>query len=145
MTKPAHVYQAFIRKSPKEVWEALTNGDITVQYFYGTRVVSDWEPGSRVQYLYPDGTMASDGEVIAIDPPHRLEMTFHALWDPELEAEGPAREVWLVEDANGLTKLTVELYDVADDSKTLHEFVNGFPYIFSGLKTYLETGEPLAG
>jgi len=143
MSKPIHVYQAYIAAEPKEVWEAITDGDYTVRYFYGTRVESDWTAGSAIRYLGEDGSVVADGEVIAIDPPHRLEYTFTPHWDPELEAEGPAREVWLVEDANGASKLTVELYDVAIDSKTYADFTNGFPYIVSGLKSVLETGKSL--
>ena len=94
-------------------------------------------------YTYPDGSTAADGKVIAIEPGEMVEMTFHARWDPELEAEGPAREIWRVSAAGSLSQLTVELYDVAPDSKTLDDFANGFPFIVSGLKTLLETGAPL--
>ena len=140
---PSHVYQAYIAAEPKEVWEAITNGDYTVRYFYGTRVESDWTEGSEVRYLGADGSVVADGRVIAIDPPHRLEYTFVAHWDPELEAEGPSREVWLIEDANGASKLTVELYDTPADSKRFADFSGGFPYIISGLKSVLETGKSL--
>jgi len=34
--------------------------------------------------------LVADGKVVAIDAPHRLEMTFHAHWDDDLEEEGPA-------------------------------------------------------
>jgi uncharacterized protein YndB with AHSA1/START domain len=143
MSKPVHVYQAYIAAEPKEVWQAITDGDYTVRYFYGTRVESEWEEGAVVRYLGSDGSVVADGVVIGIDPPHRLEYTFTPRWDSELEAEGAAREVWLVEDANGASKLTVELYDVGVDSKTYAEFTNGFPYIVSGLKSVLETGQSL--
>lgn len=143
MTKPIHVYQAYIAAEVKEVWKAITDGDYTVRYFYGTRVESEWTEGAAIRYLGPDGSVVADGVVLAIDPPHRLEYTFTPHWDPELEAEGGAREVWLVEDANGASKLTVEMYDVAEDSKTYADFVGGFPYIVSGLKSVLETGESL--
>ena len=141
--KPSHVYQAYIAAEPKEVWEAITNGDYTVRYFYGTRVESEWIEGSEVRYLGSDGSVVADGRVIAIDPPHRLEYTFLPHWDPELEAEGPARQVWLVEEANGASKLTVELYDTPVDSKRFSDFSGGFPYIISGLKSVLETGQSL--
>ncbi len=141
--KPNHVYAAYIDGEVAAVWEALTDGDMTVQYFYGTRVESDWEPGSPLRYTAPDGTVVADGEVIAADEPKRLEMMFHARWDPELEAEGPVREVWLLEDADGSTLLKVELYDAPEGSKTLEDFTNGFPYIISGLKTLVETGKPM--
>src|SRR6185436_7567089 len=76
-----HVYSIYINADPERVWRAITDGDETVQYYYGTRVVSDWSIGSRVSYDNPDGTVAADGEVLACDPPRRLEMTFLARWD----------------------------------------------------------------
>lgn len=143
MDKPVHIYKAYIRASVEEVWDAMVNPDKTVQYFYGTRVESSWEVGTPIKYFYPDGEAASDGEIISIDAPKRLEISFQALWDEELVKEGPAREVWSLTDVNGMVELTVELYDVAEDSKTLAEFSNGFPYIISGLKSLVETGEGL--
>jgi hypothetical protein len=43
----------------------------------------------------------------------------------------------------GLTKLTVELYDAAPDSKKLADTIDHVPFIIAGLKTLLETGTPL--
>jgi uncharacterized protein YndB with AHSA1/START domain len=143
MSDPVHVYQVFINAAPDRVWQAIVDGEQTQRYFYGTRVESIWEPGAALSYLGGDGAVVADGSVIAIDAPHRLEMTFQAHWDPELEAEGPAREVWLLEDVNGVTKLTVEMHDVAVGSKTYEDFTSGFPYIVSGLKTFVETGQSL--
>ena len=143
MDKPVHIYKSYIRATVEAVWDAITNPDQTVQYFYGTMVDSEWEVGSPMTYAYPDGTLASEGHIIAIDPPKRLEFTFHALWDEELKSEGPAREVWALAEMSGVVELTIELYDVSDDSKTVAEFSQGFPYIVAGLKSLLETGEAL--
>jgi len=143
MSKPIHVYQVFISAPAETVWNAITDGDVTVQYFYGTRVESTWEVGSAVTYGYPDGRKAAEGEVISIDVGKRLEITFLPLWDPELTAEGPAREVWTVEDVGGATKLTVETFDIVEGGRIHSDFAGGFPFIVSGLKTLLETGSPL--
>jgi uncharacterized protein YndB with AHSA1/START domain len=135
-----HVYSIFINASPDRVWRAITDGDDTVQYYYGTRVVSDWQPGSHIRYDYPDGMAAADGEVIAVDPPKRLEMSFLARWDPELEAEGPVRQVWELEPAVSATKLTVTTIGLKAGSAMAEEFGNGIVYIVSGLKTVAESG-----
>src|SRR6266542_4429204 len=50
-----HVYTVFIKASPDRVWRAITDGDDTVRYYYGTRVQSDWTVGSAIRYAYPDG------------------------------------------------------------------------------------------
>jgi len=135
-----HVYSIYINADPERVWRAITDGDETVQYYYGTRVVSDWSIGSRVSYDNPDGTVAADGEVLACDPPRRLEVTFLARWDPEVEAEGPITHVWELESEDGATKLTVTSKGLKRGSKNAEGFGNGIMWIVSGLKTYVEGG-----
>ncbi len=143
MTRPDHVYQAYVRCDPAAAWNAIVDGDMTVQYFYETRVESEWEPGKPVRYLAPDGSVVASGEVISIDHGKRVEMTFLAHWDPEIEAEGPVRTTWEVAEENGLTRITVEYFGMPEGSKTHETFTSGIPYIVSGMKTLLETGAPL--
>lgn len=133
-----HVYSIYINAAPERIWRALTEGDETVAYYFGTRVVSDWQPGSHIRYDYPDGTLAADGEVVAIDPPKRLEMTFHARWDPEMEAEGPVRQVWQLEPDEASTKLTVTTIGLKKGSRTAEQFSGGIVFIVSGLKSHVE-------
>ena len=140
-----HVYSIFINAEPERIWQAITSGDETVQYYFGTRVVSDWQQGSHIRYDYPDGTAAAEGEVIAIDPPKRLEMSFLARWDPELEAEGPVRQVWQLDQADGSTKLTVTTIGLKSGSRMAEEFGNGMIFIVSGLKTLAEGGRTAVG
>ena len=142
MTTPSHIYQTYIKCRPEEAWDAIVNGAKTVQYYYGTRVESDFTEAAPIRYVSPDGSVVADGVIIAVEEPRRLELMFHARWDPELADEGPVRMVWIVEDANGLTKVTVESY-MDPQSKTFDNFSNGIPYIMAGMKTLLETGEPL--
>jgi uncharacterized protein YndB with AHSA1/START domain/DNA-binding transcriptional ArsR family regulator len=141
MTTPKHVYSIDIHTSPEALWHAITDGDQTVRYFYGTRVASDWATGSPVIYTYPDGSIAADGAVLSIDPPRELSMSFHARWDPEIESEGPVRQTWQIEaGANGTCRLSVVTEGLVPGSKTEHEFTGGIVYIVSGLKTMLESG-----
>jgi DNA-binding transcriptional ArsR family regulator len=143
MAEPQHVYSIYIRTTPAALWRAITDGDETVRYFYGTRVASDWRVGSAVSYTYPDGSVAADGEVLEIEPGRRVLMTFHARWDPDLDAEGPVRQAWEISDAgDGLCKLSVLTDDMGP--KTAKEFGGGIVYIVSGLKTVLETEPVLA-
>lgn len=144
MTMPTHTYRAFIACDVASSWDAIVNGDKTVSYYYGTRVESDWQVASRIRYLSPDGTVIADGFIVTIEPNHHLELMFHARWDPDLDAEGPVRMVWTVEDSNGITALTVDSF-LDTDTKSYTDWVRGIPFIVSGMKTLLETGKPLAG
>ena len=105
MPPPTLSHTAYINCRPAEAWRAIVDGDLTEQYFYGTKVETTWEPGAAIRYLGADGGVVADGSVIAIDPPQRLEMDFHPRWDPEMEAEGPVREVGAVEAADELREL----------------------------------------
>lgn len=138
LDSPDHVYAIYINASPERIWQAITDGDETVRYYYGTRVVSDWNVGSHIRYDNPDGSLAADGEVIAVDPPRRLEMTFHPRWDPDFEAEGAVRQVWQIEADDNAVKLTVTTIGLRAGTKQAEEFGNGMIYIVSGLKSAVE-------
>lgn len=140
---PTHVYETYIAASAKEVWEAIVDGDKTAQYYYGTRVDSTWEIGSPITYYGQDGSVVADGEILAYVEQELLELTFHARWDPEIEAEGPCRMVWRVAETGGTTKLTSEAWDIEPGSRTDRDFAGGMSYIVSGLKTLVETGRSL--
>jgi uncharacterized protein YndB with AHSA1/START domain len=138
-----HVYTVFIKAPPERVWKAITDGDDTVRYYYGTRVVSDWGVGAGIRYEYADESVAADGEVLAIDPGRQVTMTFHPRWSPEIDAEGPVRMIWAVEATDdGGSRLTVTSAFIPG-SKTADGFTDGIAYIVSGLKTLVETGAPL--
>jgi len=138
LESPDHVYAIYINASPDRIWQAITDGDETVRYYYGTRVISDWNVGSHIRYDYTDGTVAADGEVLAIDPPNRLEMTFHPRWDPDFEAEGAVRQVWEIEAGENASKLTVTTIGLKAGTRQAEEFGNGMVFIVSGLKSVVE-------
>ena len=48
-----------LKASSDRVWRAITDGVETEQYYFGTRVSSDWSKGSRIVYEYPDGSAAA--------------------------------------------------------------------------------------
>ena len=144
MLAPDHVYSVLIRATPDRIWKAITDGYETEHYYYGTRVESDWSVGGRIVYAYPDGSIAADGEVIEIEPERRVHMSFHARWSPEIEAEGPVRMTWEIEPAGeGVSKLTVVTSGMTEGGVVQSDFVSGIVHIVSGLKTFVETGEPL--
>jgi uncharacterized protein YndB with AHSA1/START domain len=141
-----HVYSVYIKASPERVWRAITDGDDTVGYYFGTRVASTWAPGAPIAYTYPDGSIAADGEVLEIEPGRRVAMSFHPRWSPEIDAEGPVRMMWAIEpgDAPDAPTRLVVTTAIVPGSKVEAEFTGGIVYIVSGLKTFLETGKPLA-
>jgi uncharacterized protein YndB with AHSA1/START domain len=141
------VYQVFIKAEPEAIWDAITRPEFTVRYFHGSAVEADLVPGGRFHYHNPDRTeLWGDGEVIESSPPKRLVVTWHALWTDEIRAEQPSRVTWEIEpQEGGYCKLTV-VHDRLEAAPRTAEMVSGAGWMFvlSGLKTLLETGEPLA-
>jgi uncharacterized protein YndB with AHSA1/START domain len=143
----SQVYSVFVRTTPEQLWDAITKPEFTSKYFYGSVIESTYEPGAP--YVGWSGDRSQqyvEGEVIEANAPHKLVTTWRALYDPETAAEPFSRVTWEIEPAgDGVTKLTV-VHDELDASpKTAENVAGGWSYVLSGLKTLLETGEPLAG
>ena len=148
MTEQAtQVYAVFIRATPEQVWEAITKPEFTTRYFHGTRIESTFEPGAPYLSLAADSDETLvDGEVLESDPPRMLKHTWRALYDPETASEPFSRVTWEIEpQEGGVTKLTVTHDQLEAAPKTAASVAGGWSFVLSGLKTLLETGEPLQG
>jgi uncharacterized protein YndB with AHSA1/START domain len=150
MTEPAlatQVYQVFIKATPEQIWDAITKPEFTQQYFYGSRITVDEKAGGALVGRGGDGNaVLADGEVLEYDRPRRLQHTWRALYDETTAEEPPSRVTWELEPADGgITKLTVVHDQLAASPKTAESVAGGWTYILSGLKTLLETGQPLQG
>ena len=137
------VYQVFIKATPEAIWDAITRPEFTARYFYGARIENTAE---RHRALSPDGDVWGDSPTFEYDPPRRLVHEWQSLYDPELAGEEPSRVSWEIEPQDGgYCKLTV-VHDRLEASPKTAESVSGAGWmmVLSGLKTLLETGEPLA-
>jgi uncharacterized protein YndB with AHSA1/START domain len=146
MTEQAtQVYAVFIRATPEQVWDAITKPEFTTKYFHGTKIESTFEQGAPYLSLAGDrDETVVDGEILESDPPRLLKHTWRALYDPETAAEPHSRVTWEIEgQEGGVTKLTVTHDQLEAAPKTAASVAGGWEYVLSGLKTLLETGEPL--
>jgi uncharacterized protein YndB with AHSA1/START domain len=137
------VYQVFIKATPEQIWDAITKPEFTAKYFYGARI--DVGP-ERFHALGPEDELWGDEPVAEFDPPRRLVHGWRSLYDPELAEEERSRVTWEIEPQDGgVSKLTVT-HDQLEGAPKTAESVSGAGWmmVLSGLKTLLETGEPLA-
>lgn len=141
------VYSVFIRATPEQVWDGITRPEFTVRYFHGSVIDSTYEAGAPYTGWSEDRSQQLvDGEVLESDPPRRLVTTWRAIWDPETAVEASSRVTWEIEPAGEhVTKLTVVHDELEAAPKTAASVggPGGWSYVLSGLKTLLETGEPL--
>jgi uncharacterized protein YndB with AHSA1/START domain len=137
------VYQVFIKATPEQVWEAITTPDFTSKYFYASRISIE---NGRRKAFGPTGELWGDEAVLEEDPPRKLVHGWRGLYDPELAEEETSRVSWEIEPQDGgVTKLTVVHDQLEGAPKTAASVAGGWSFVLSGLKTLLETGEPLAG
>jgi uncharacterized protein YndB with AHSA1/START domain len=136
------VYQVFIKATPEQIWDAITKPEFTQKYFYGARISVVPE---RYLSLGPDDAVWGDDEVFEFDPPRKLSHGWRSLYDPELAAEEISRVTWEIEPGDdGVSMLTVVHDRLEGAPKTAASVSGGWMRVLSGLKTLLETGEPLA-
>ena len=142
MQNDVQLYQVFIRTTPDKLWQALTDGAITKKYFFAETIESDWKRGSPWHSTGPNGSRDVEGTVIESDPPRRLMLTWHVLYDKELSDE-LSRVTYVIEKRGEVCRLTVT-HELAGAPKTAQRVSHdGWQLVLSGLKTLLETGQPM--
>lgn len=139
--KPTFVYVTYIQSTPERVWHALTDADLTAEY-WGHSNVSDWQVGSTWEHRRTDGTDIADvvGTVLESTPPTRLVITFG---EPDTEpADGPSTVTFHIEPYQDIVRLTVTHERLADQDAVDAVSV-GWPAVMANLKSLLETGHAL--
>ena len=89
------VYRVYIKATPQAIWDAITKPEWSQRYGYGGIVEYDLRPGGRYRGLASQAMrsagapeVAVDGEVVEVDPPHKLVQTWRMLMDDGMAAEG---------------------------------------------------------
>ncbi|GAA1064191.1 SRPBCC domain-containing protein [Streptomyces asiaticus] len=139
--KPTFVYVIYIESTPEKVWHALTDADLTAEY-WGHSNVSDWQVGSPWEHQRTDGSGTADvvGAVVESSPPTRLVTTWAAP-DADATAE-PSRVTFDIQPHGDIVRLTVTHENLADEAERTAA-AGGWAAVLSNLKSLLETGSPL--
>jgi uncharacterized protein YndB with AHSA1/START domain/DNA-binding transcriptional ArsR family regulator len=139
--RPTFVYVTYIHSTPERVWEALTDADLTAEY-WGHSNVSDWQVGSSWEHQRTDGTAIADvvGTVVESAPPTRLVTTWAAPdADPTTE---PSQVTFDIEPYGDIVRLTVTHENLADEAERAGAAA-GWAAVLSNLKSLIETGHAL--
>jgi uncharacterized protein YndB with AHSA1/START domain len=140
MSRKTFVYVTYIRATPETVWRALTDADLSAEY-WGHRNVSDWLAGSHWEHQRTDGSAIADvvGTVLETMPPRRLVITFEA---PGEEASHVRSKVSFdIQPYHDIVRLTVTQDELAEDA--FAAAAAGWPAVMANLKSLLETGNVL--
>jgi uncharacterized protein YndB with AHSA1/START domain len=143
MNESKFQYIIYIRSTPEKIWSGLTDSQVTRRYWCEVTMESDWTKGSPWRMLTPNGRVADSGEVLEIDHPKKLVLSWQHQLMPDLKAEGVTRAVFELEPMGDTVKLIVTHSIDHENSKVIAGFASGWPPLLSSLKSLLETGEPL--
>jgi uncharacterized protein YndB with AHSA1/START domain len=143
MAESRFAYVIYIRTTPEKLWKALLDPEFTRQYWAETWQDCDWKQGATWKLMIKDGRVGDSGEVLEIDPPKRLVLSWRNEFMPDLKPEGYSRAVFELEPVGDSVKLTITHEIAIENSKLIEGVSQGWPHILSSLKSLLETGESL--
>jgi uncharacterized protein YndB with AHSA1/START domain len=137
--KTGFVHVTHIAATADKVWQALTEGELTQQY-WDRENVSDWIAGSSWEHRRLDvaRTIELTGTVLESSPPHRLVLT----WARPQDADDPARVSRVsfdIQPEGDGVRLTVRHADLQPDSEMLRAVRQGWPKVLANLKALVES------
>ena len=139
MEKPQFVYTLFIATTPEKLWSALTTPEFTQQYWGGRRHETNWQVGSPLKILKPDGESEVQGEVLTCDPYKTLAYS----WKSATLGGPPSRVTFELSPypaSEGSIVMLKITHDEFAPGTNISMAAMGWTAILNNLKTLLETG-----
>jgi uncharacterized protein YndB with AHSA1/START domain len=141
MTGHVATVETDIRAPRSAVWRALTDPDEIEKYMFGSRVETDWKPGSRITWKgeYEGKTYEDKGEVLEVERERRLKLThFSPTSGDEDVPENYHTLVYELEESDGKTHVSLSQDNNKSEEAAEHSRAN-WDKILSGLKEVVET------
>ncbi|WP_239257166.1 SRPBCC domain-containing protein [Listeria ilorinensis] len=136
----------YIHTTKEALWEALTNGEKTAKYFFGSKIRSTFQVGERIEYLR-DGRVTDFGTVLTCEENRCLRFTWSYVGQ-KIKHDPMPIVSFQIQPLGEVVRLTLThehllAEDFETNPNTFEGYNNGWPVVLSSLKTFLETGEPL--
>jgi uncharacterized protein YndB with AHSA1/START domain len=129
-----------IHGTRREVWRALTDPDQIQKYMFGSKVETDWKPGSRITWKgeYEGKKYEDRGEILEVEPERRLKLTHFSPMSGEEDApENYHTLVYELEESEGTTHVSLSQDNNKSDEAAEHSRAN-WEKMLSGLKEVVE-------
>lgn len=140
MRKPSIDLTYDILATPQQVWTALTNGDVTAQYWCGMRVEADaWLPGARMRYVR-GGRVTDEHTLVTVEPGERLTFQFHPVFTPQFMDEPPSLVDIQLSEHGKMTRLRLRHDGFPMGSSVYLQCQFGWPKVLDRLKIMMDSG-----
>lgn len=129
-----------IRAPRTTVWRALTDPDEIQKYMFGSRVETDWKPGSRITWKgeYEGKKYEDKGVVLEVERERRLKLThFSPMSGDEDVPENYHTLVYELEEGDGKTHVSLSQDNNKSEEAAEHSRAN-WDKMLSGLKEVVE-------
>ncbi len=127
-----------VAASPEAVWQAFTTTDEPRRHYFDAVLEAETRPGGRWRFVTGDRErLLAGGEILAFEPPRRMEQTFRAA-----DLDEPASRITVeIEPIAGGSRVSLVHDRFATQTVTYRRFRKAHPLALSALKALLETGE----
>jgi uncharacterized protein YndB with AHSA1/START domain len=132
--------QRTIHAPVSKVWEGLTQPEVVKQYFFGTALVTSWQPGSPIYFRGEwDGKPYEDkGTVLKFEPGKMLQYDYLSSWsDLEDRPENYQIITYRVKKKGENTILTIVQSKIDTLEKKVHS-VQNWAALIQELKKLIE-------
>lgn len=123
-----------------EVWRALTDPDEIQKYMFGSKVETDWKPGSRITWKgeYEGQKYEDRGEILEVEPERRLKLThFSPLGGEEDAPENYHTLIYELEERDGKTRVSLSQDNNKSEEAAEHSRAN-WDKMLAGLREVVE-------
>jgi uncharacterized protein YndB with AHSA1/START domain len=131
-----------VAATPERVWQALTDPDEIAQYMFGSRVETDWQPGSPITWSgeYDGRPYQDKGEVLEAVPGKRLAVTHYSALggDADLPENYHTVRYELAATGSGTTLTLTQ--DGSTSEEQARQFSRNWQGMLDGLRQVVERG-----
>ena len=142
MTGFEAVARTDVAAPPERVWKAMTDPDQVAQYMMGSRVETDWKPGSPITWSGEwEGKPYQDkGRVLAAEPVRLLEVTHYSplTGDADVPENYHILRYELVQAGSGTAVSLTQ--DGCESEEQAAQFSHNWHGMLDGLKKVAEAG-----
>ena len=131
-----------VHATPEQVWAALTNPGVIAKYMFGTRVETDWQPGSPITWAgeYQGKQYQDHGKVLEVDPNRLLRVShFSPLTGQPDTPENYHEVTYRLTGDGGHTHVTLSQDNNSSPDEAEHSRAN-WDMMLQGLKKAVEEG-----